>query len=320
MSRRDMPLFSSDDLISEADLAREAAPLARRREDLDSATMWRSREDGLLVRGVKPHSAQKSLMVSRGIDTVSTAMAGKWFATRYGVEYVELYSGPGRLLDESTGKEQLGSPLQALSVKRPFSRYVFSDVDDDCAAALAARIGGRDDVHVVTGDANDREHLERVIGRLNRHALVIVYLDPARPQDLRFETVRYLAEAFEYLDLIVNLPVNNLIRAIHGAYHGGGKGPGAAGRYLEHDRPHELLRPHPNRPITSATIAAIRDYYDERLMNLGFKKPARRTIFFPPGSPYYDVLRVPPPDRPRPLESHEPRARRSTAGVFRRHR
>ncbi|HET6864388.1 MAG TPA: hypothetical protein VFH80_00630 [Solirubrobacteraceae bacterium] len=71
---------------------------------------------------------------------------------------------------------------------------------------------------------------------------MIAYLDPARPQDLRFDTVSYLAEAFDYLDLIINLPVNSLMRAIHGAYRAGGEGPGAAGRFLGHDRPHELLR------------------------------------------------------------------------------
>jgi hypothetical protein len=75
--------------------------------------MWISKDDGLLVRRVKPHSAEKSRLVCRGIDTVSSAMSGKWFATKFGVEYVELYSGPGRLLDVSTGKEQPGSPVQA---------------------------------------------------------------------------------------------------------------------------------------------------------------------------------------------------------------
>src|SRR4051812_37346350 len=108
-------LFSLDDLLSADELTAEArgalspAEVGRDR-DLDAARMWTSKDDGLLVRGVKPHSARKSTLVSRGIDTVSSAMSGKWFAARYGVQYVELYSGPGRLLDESTGVEQPGSP------------------------------------------------------------------------------------------------------------------------------------------------------------------------------------------------------------------
>jgi hypothetical protein len=82
------------------------------------------------------------------------------------------------------------------------------------------------------------------------------------------------------------------MRAIHGAYRGGGRGPGAAGRYLNHPRPHELLRPDPDRPNTTATIDAIRRYFDKQLETLAFKQPARRTVYFPATNPYYDVLLV----------------------------
>jgi three-Cys-motif partner protein len=163
--------------------------------------MWISKDDGLLVRGVKPHSAQKSTLVSRGIDTVSSAMSGKWFAVKHGVQYVELYSGPGRLLDESTGVEQAGSPIRALSVRKPFTHYVLSDFSQGCVDALSARVGKRTGVDIVRGDANDPGHLERVAGLLNPRALIVAYLDPARPQDLRWTTVEYLATKFGYIDL-----------------------------------------------------------------------------------------------------------------------
>jgi three-Cys-motif partner protein len=295
-------LFSPDDLLTRDELAADArgalAPGELERDrDVDAARMWTSKDDGLLVRGVKPHSAEKSTLVSRGIDTVSSAMSGQWFAVKHGVQYVELYSGPGRLLDESTGKEQPGSPLRALSVRKPFTHYVFSDFSQECVDALSARVGTRADVEIVRGDANDPDHLERVAGLLNVRALVIAYLDPARPQDLRWRTVEYLATKFKYIDLIINLPVNSLMRAILGAYRAGGRGPGAAGRFLNHSAPHELLQPNADQPSTPATIEAIRRHYDEQLMALGFKKPARRTINFPAENPYYDVLLVSRHDR-----------------------
>lgn len=40
------------------------------------------------------------------------------------------------------------------------------------------------------------------------------------------------------------------------------------------------------------TIEAIRRHYDAQLMMLGFERPARRTVSFPPNNPYYDVLLV----------------------------
>jgi three-Cys-motif partner protein len=293
-----MPLFSAEALLSDEELAAEAAEAlapgeGERRADLDAARLWRSHEDGLLVRGVKPHSTEKSALVSRGIDTVSSAMSGKWFTRKHGLEYVELYSGPGRLLNEHTGKEQPGSPLQALSVRKPFSRYVFSDFSDDCVEALSARVGERPAVAVLRGDANDPAHLERVAELLNPRALVIAYLDPARPQDLHWSTVEYLAENFKFIDLIINLPINSLMRAIAGAYKTGFRESGTSGRFLNHVRPHELLRWGLNAElINAATIAPIRDHYDHQLMRLGFKQPARRTVDFPATNPYYDVLLV----------------------------
>jgi three-Cys-motif partner protein len=287
-------LFRPDDLLSQDELAADAegarSPAVERDRDLDAAHMWISTDDGLLVRGVKPHSAQKSALVSRGIDTVSSAMSGKWFAVKHGVQYVELYSGPGRLLDEGTGVEQPGSPMRALSVRKPFSHYVLSDFSQGCVDALAARVGTRSDVDVVRGDASDPDHLDRVAGLLNPRALVIAYLDPARPQDLRWTTLESLATNFGFIDLIINLPVNSLMRAILGAYRAGGRGPGAAGRFLNHAGPHELLVPSVDRPNTATTIRAIRQHYDEQLMALGFKRPPRRTINFPADNPYYDIL------------------------------
>jgi protein gp37 len=207
----DPRLFEPEDVLSkdvlDADAqAAEDPRIGVPQDDLDAARMWRSPGDGLLVRGVKPHSAYKSRLVSRGIGTVSQAMAGQWFARQHGLEYVELYSGPGRLLDESTGLELVGSPVQALEVARPFTRYVFSDYSQDCVDALRARVGERENVHVLRGDANDRAHLDEVTALLNPRALVVAYLDPARPQDLRWTTVDFLASQFRFIDLIINLP------------------------------------------------------------------------------------------------------------------
>ena len=81
------------------------------------------------------------------------------------------------------------------------------------------------------------------------------------------------------------------MRSILGAHRGGGTGPVTAGRFLDHPRAHELLCwSRAGKLVNGSTIAAIRDHYDEKLMGLGFRKPARRTVDFPPGNPYYDVL------------------------------
>ena len=57
--------FQPGDLLSRAELTADArgalSPAEVERDrDLDAARMWISKDDGLLVRGVKPHSAEKS--------------------------------------------------------------------------------------------------------------------------------------------------------------------------------------------------------------------------------------------------------------------
>ena len=196
--------------------------------DLDTAKMWISDADGCLMRGVKPHSAKKATVVSRSLDTVSVAMSNQWFAKRFGVQYADSSTADPACCSERRGEPLNGSPPQALAVRKPFTRYVFSDFSQDCTDALAHRIGQRPGVHVVTGDANDLAHLELVCSYLDERALVIFYLDPARPRDLRWPTVKYLADRFEYVDLLINLPVNSLVRGISGAVRAGAQGPVAA--------------------------------------------------------------------------------------------
>lgn len=249
------------------------------RLNLDGAPLYFA-DDSLLLRGVQPHSADKAIQVSRGLDTVSLAMSRQWFD----VQYVETHCGPGLLLDEESGQEVAGSPLQALNVSRPFRRYVFSDLSTECTSALSRRIGERPDVRVETGDANDRAHLERVFGPLDPRALTLVYLDPACPSHLQFKTIEWLARRFNFLDLIINLPIHGLRRAVTGA-GSSFEGPGAAGMFLAHPEPRRLL-------AVPDLIKALRDTYDEQLMNLGFLKPARRTVTFAGGAPYYDMLYV----------------------------
>lgn len=309
-------LFSVDDLLSaeqlDAGKATARGERVGKRLDLDSAEMYLSKEDHLLVRGVWPHSAKKSWMVSRIVDVVSKAMSGKWRQ----LGYVELYTGPGRLLDQSTGLELPGSPIEALRVRAPFDRYVFCDFDDDCVAALGERarrepVGARAEVQA--GDATDTDHLEHITSRFGPGSLVMIYLDPARPQDMTWQTVELLATRLPNVDLIINLPINSLQRAISGPYARDAEARVAAA-FLGHPDPRELMQWDRTRSHhVGGTIQAIRHYFDQQLGRLGFLQPGRRVVDYPAGVPYYDVLyasrhplgvhlwdRANPPELPEP--------------------
>jgi three-Cys-motif partner protein len=240
--------------------------------------------DGLPVRLVKPHSAKKARMVSRDLGTVGRAMNRKWFK----VAYLELFCGPGRLYDEGTGEEVPGSPLQALGISSPFDRYVFSDFSNICVDALRARLDrlraespSLPQTDVLAGDANDLAHLERACSLIDPRSLVIAYLDPAKP-NLSFATVRFLAERFSFLDIIINLPFSGIHRSLAA---GGVAGPSLM---LDHPSPMDLLR-----PDEGGTADAIRAHYDERLRSLGFAHITRRCVRTEPtNSPLYDIVLV----------------------------
>jgi three-Cys-motif partner protein len=264
----------------------------------DGATLLLSDIDGLIVRSVKPHSAKKARMVRRDLATVGRAMNRQWFA----VHYLELFSGPGRLLDEATGEEIPGSPLEALEIPTPFDRYVFSDFDESCVAALDRRIGARSDVRIRRGDANDPRHLETVAGLLDPRALIIAYLDPAKP-NLHFDTVAWLANRFEYIDFIINLPTNAIHRSLAAARYWIDRGANPAtlaalqtpAGALGHPDPLALLG-----PDECSTADAIRGFYYEQLRNVGMTELAEpRTICVTQNNaPLYDII----------LASRHPRA------------
>ncbi|MFL5894046.1 MAG: three-Cys-motif partner protein TcmP [Thermoleophilaceae bacterium] len=239
--------------------------------------------DGLVARLVKPHSAEKARMVSADLGTVGRAMRRQWFD----VSYFELFSGPGLLIDDVTGEEVAGSPLQALAIQSPFDNYVFSDDMPLCADALNKRIGSRPNVRVLCGDANDFEHLERICALIDPRDLVIAYLDPAKP-NLYFETVAYLARRFRFIDFIINLPFSGIHRSLA---VGGCDRPALM---LNHPRPQKLIHADPGR-----TAQNIRDHYDAQLRNIGFEHIARRCVNTTrTNSPLYDIV----------LASRHPRA------------
>jgi three-Cys-motif partner protein len=248
----------------------------------DGAGLVPGTTDGLPVRLVKPHSADKARTVSRDLGTVGRAMGNKWFD----VHYLELFCGPGYLLDDVTREEVPGSPLQALSIQRPFDNYVFSDFSDVCADALERRIAAMraegialPRTTVLQGDANDPAHLERVCSDIDPRALVIAYLDPAKP-NLHWSTVEYLANRFRFIDFIINLPFSGIHRSLTA---GGDERPRLM---LNHPKPMELVHPEEGR-----TAQNIRDWYDEQLRSLGLIHIARRCVKTQPtNSPLYDVV------------------------------
>lgn len=222
-------------------------------------------------------------------DIVSSAMRGKFPA----LAWVELFAGPGRLWVEPRDAYVDGSPVRALNVRQPFDRYVFNDLDPLCIRALEPRVGTRPGVHVLNEDANAQAVADCLIGTLPKNALVTLYGDPAG-LDLHFDTLARLAAHFPHLDLLLNFPVKQIIRALRGeqkrAATIGQTVPAdvrKAAAVLNHPAPLDLIAKCTNRTWGPT----VRDWFENQLRGIGYEHFATQVInLHGKNLPIYDLM------------------------------
>jgi three-Cys-motif partner protein len=95
--------------------------------------------DGLVALRVGPWWTHKHSYLRRYIDIFARGMKRKW-QTRV---FVDLYSGPGLLVERGSNREYEGSPLIAVGHPTGFTHYFFNDVDSRNAEALKQRLKRR---------------------------------------------------------------------------------------------------------------------------------------------------------------------------------
>jgi three-Cys-motif partner protein len=231
-------------------------------------------KDGLLARPVQPHSRDKAYYASRYADVVGNAMHSK-FNERW---WVELFAGPGRLYVTPSEEFVDGSPLEALRIRKPFTGYIFADLHAKSVDALKSRIRARGhSAHILLGDANDPVLHERILDLIPEGALVVLYLDP-EGLELEFNTIRTFASRVKALDLLVNFPVNAVVRYLCAGHSD------KVSRMLDYPDPQRLRR-------EADSHGAVRNAFEEKIAKLGFGHITRRQVrAAQTQSPQYDLI------------------------------
>jgi three-Cys-motif partner protein len=278
------PLFDNADYRERKRPESSASELAEALA-LDRETRLVPGDDGFLAREVALHSLDKAHYAHYYADIVGSGMKT---AYKGPLVWGELFSGTGRLFVKDLAAFRPGSAVDAVGIKYPFDMYVFADLDERCVECLDHRVGGRPGVHVLQGDANSADLHDRIVQLVPRNALFVLYADPAG-LDLHFSTLRFFAERYEHLDLLLNFPAPGIDRALSAGHEG------KASLVLNHPSPVELIGPGSGRPGTS-----VRQYFQRQLGALSYNQFAVQSIkLHSKNVPLYDLM----------LASRKPRAK-----------
>ncbi len=172
--------------------------MARRK----SAALPDPGDDGLLIRTVGPWSKDKHHFLWRYINAFTSAMSGK--PQFEGLHYIDLFAGAGIERLRGGGLEW-GSPLLAAMSPRQFAGLHVCELDVGYASALSERLKRLPQpspprVHV--GDANVLVH--QLLANVPRRALSLAFVDPCQLSQLKFDTLRALAQ--RRTDIVVFFP------------------------------------------------------------------------------------------------------------------
>lgn len=161
--------------------------------------------DGLPYNDVGVWTEEKHRLVAYYAAQFSGAMKDK-FQKRV---YIELYAGAGYSRIRDTNRVIPGSPINALTLKEPFDRYILCEEDAQKRAALEKRVlrhAPGVDVTFVPGDCD--EHIAEIVAAIPQHSksnkvLTLCFVDPNNI-GIKFKTLRSLGET-RMMDFIVLL-------------------------------------------------------------------------------------------------------------------
>jgi three-Cys-motif partner protein len=162
--------------------------------------------DGLPYNDVGPWTEEKHRLVAYYSAQFSGAMKDK-FQKRV---YIELYAGAGYSQIRGTNRIISGSPINALTLKQPFDKYIFSEEDADKRAALETRVRrhapASAEIKFIPGDCDSC--VSEIAAAIPPHSktskvLTLCFVDP-NDIGIKYATLRTLG-ASRMMDFIVLL-------------------------------------------------------------------------------------------------------------------
>jgi three-Cys-motif partner protein len=193
------------DTINEDCLVCDANKRKESRDDGGLCLRVRSTIDGLPLRCVGGWGRDKVYRLLQYLGIFTQGMKNQ-----YRLHYIELCSGPGRVIDKENRNEFDGTAIALL--RHPHAKLLtdatFIDIDDGVLEALKERIdklGQSSPVtHIVKGDYNSVVSIDDAIRHIPSNDLCLVFVDPT-DLSVPFTTLAHLADSLGRADLIINV-------------------------------------------------------------------------------------------------------------------
>jgi three-Cys-motif partner protein len=178
--------------------------------------------DGLPIRPSGDWAQDKLFYVKHYIDTFERSMRERPWRARI---YIDLFAGPGKCQDRTTGEYFIGSPLIALTTEYPFTKYFFVDLDSESLGALQTRCKAttvpQDRIRFLVGDANEKVlDITSEISNIDKpyvpgvwNTLSLAFLDPNGVEELKWNIVSALAQ-MKKMDLIIHYSQQGVERLV----------------------------------------------------------------------------------------------------------
>ena len=130
-----------------------------------------------------------------------------------GYAYIDAFAGAGRHLRKATGEFILGSPLNALLVKPPFTEYHYIDLDSEKVEELEKLAVDNPKVRVYEGDCNERL-LKDIFPDLiySSFKRALCFLDPYGLH-LEWKTVEMVGK-MKTIDIFINFSIMDMNRNV----------------------------------------------------------------------------------------------------------
>lgn len=174
-----------------------------------------SKLDGLPVRCVGHWGQEKVFYLLQYLGIFAPGMKNCWGGN---LHYLEICSGPGRLVDYKSGIEFDGSALAVLQHQSAhlFKSALFVDINPLVVSTLNTRISqlgnlGALQPLAIVGDYLSTDSLQQVLKKRGSDGLTLAFLDPT-DLSIPFETVQCLSANIGHLDLLINVPIGHDFR------------------------------------------------------------------------------------------------------------